>query len=141
SPVPAKDSMGMDYIPVYADESVASSKPGAVSIDPVVVQNMGVRTTKAVRMDLGRTIRAVGRVSIDEQRIAKLHPKVEGWVDSIRVDKTGETVKKNAILLSLYSPKLVATQQEYLLALENLENLKDSKFPDIVKNAQSLVKN
>lgn len=141
SPVPAKDSMGMDYIPVYADESRDSSKQGTVSIDPVVVQNMGVRTTEAVKMDLGRTVRAVGRVSFDEQRIAKLHPKVEAWVGSIRVDKTGETVKKNDILLNLYSPKLVATQQEYLLAINNLENLKDSKFPDIRQNAQSLVKN
>jgi len=138
SDVPAKDSMGMDYIPVFENEDVSSE--GSVSIDPVFAQNIGVRTSKAVRTDFGRTVRAVGRVSFDEQRIIHLHPKVDGWVDSIRVDKTGETVEKNDILLSLYSPKLVATQQEYLLALKNLEELEESKFEDIRVGAESLVK-
>jgi Cu(I)/Ag(I) efflux system membrane fusion protein len=139
SPTPAKDSMGMDYIPVYANGG-SSDAEGLVDIDPVVVQNMGIRTSKSVTKSLSKIVRTVGRVDFDEQRIARLHPKVEGWIESIRVDKTGEVVEKNDILLSIYSPKLVATQQEYLLALKNREVLKDSTFDDIRNGAESLVK-
>ncbi len=141
SPVPAKGSMGMDYLPVYADGSVSNSDlAGSVKIDPVVVQNIGVRTTIATRQSLSRTIRAVGRVDFEEEKMAHLHPKVEGWVEDIRVDKTGQNVAFDDILFSIYSPKLVSTQQEYLLALNNLEALKNSPFDDIKRGAEELVK-
>jgi len=130
SPVPAKDSMGMDYVPVYADNE-ASKVAGTVKIDPVVVQNIGVRTTIARRTSISRTIRAMGRVDFDEERMSRLHPKVEGWIEEIRVDKTGQVVAKDDILLSLYSPKLVSTQQEYLLALNSLATLSNSPFDEI----------
>jgi len=140
SPVPAKDSMGMDYLPVYEnDEAGSHDAAGTVQIDPVVVQNIGVRTAVAERRTIAHQIRAVGRVDFDEERMARLHPKVEGWIEQLRVDKTGENVAKNQILLSIYSPKLVATQQEYLLALNNLAALKDSPFEDIRRGAQELV--
>lgn len=139
SPVPAKDSMGMDYVPVFADNE-ASKVAGTVKIDPVVVQNIGVRTAIAKQTSISRTIRAVGLVAFDEQRISRLHPKVEGWIEEIRVDKTGETVAKGDILLSIYSPKLVSTQQEYLLALNNLSTLSKSPFDEIRRGAGELVK-
>lgn len=138
SQTPAKDSMGVDYVAVYADRD-ASSNPGTVTIDPVVVQNIGVRTAIATRKAMSRTVRAVGRVDFDEQRIARLHPKVEGWIEEIRVNRTGETVEQDAILLSVYSPKLVSTQQEYLLALNNYQALKDSSFDEIGAGAKSLM--
>ena len=140
SPMPAQDSMGMEYIPVYADAADQSGSAGTVTIDPVVVQNMGVRTAVATRQSLNRTIRAVGRVDYDEARMIRLHPKIEGWVDEIRIDKTGQPVAEDDILLTVYSPKLVSTQQEYLLALNNLTALKDSEFTDIKQGAQALVK-
>jgi membrane fusion protein, copper/silver efflux system len=139
SPVPTKDSMGMDYTPVYAGGASASENPGMVEIDPVVVQNIGVRTAFAQKKDLSRTVRAVGRVDFDEERMALLHPKVEGWIEELRVDKTGELVNENDVLLSIYSPKLVSTQQEYLLALNNLEALKKSQINEIKQGAQELV--
>ena len=138
SPTPAKDSMGMDYLPVYADGD-SSSNPGTVTIDPVVVQNIGVRTAIATQKAMSRTVRAVGRVDFDEQRMARLHPKVEGWIEEIQVDKTGESVEKDAILLSIYSPILVSTQQEYLLALNNVAALKDSAIEEIKEGARSLL--
>ena len=140
SPVPAKDSMGMDYVPVYADSAVDTAKAGTVEIDPVVVQNIGVRTMVAKRASLSRTIRAVGRVDFDEERMARLHPKVEGWIEEIRVNKTGEAVKEGDVLLSIYSPQLVSTQQEYLLALNNVVAVEKSSFDDIRRGAQELVK-
>jgi Cu(I)/Ag(I) efflux system membrane fusion protein len=139
SPVPAKDNMGMDYVPVYADGE-QSDVAGMVKIDPVVVQNIGVRTAFAKKMALGRTVRAVGLVSFNEESMVRIHPKVEGWVENVRVDKTGELVKKDDVLLTIYSPKLVSTQQEYLLALSNLAALEKSPFEQIRTGAQELVK-
>ena len=139
SPVPAQDSMGMDYVPVYADNE-SSDVAGTVKIDPVVVQNMGVRTAVAKYSAISRTIRALGRVDYDEENVVRLHPKVEGWIEEIFIDKTGQNIMEDDILLSIYSPKLVSTQQEYLLALNNLSALKKSPFAEIKKGAEDLVK-
>ncbi|MFV2056505.1 MAG: efflux RND transporter periplasmic adaptor subunit [Thiohalomonadales bacterium] len=143
SAVPAKDSMGMDYVPVYADiddgADRASDPSGTVRIDPVTVQNIGVRTVKAKQQELSRTVRAVGRVAYDEGRLSKLHPKTKGWIDTLMVNKTGSIVKKDDILLSIYSPQLVSSQEEYLLALKNKKVLSDSNFEDIRQGALDLV--
>lgn len=141
SPVPAKDEMGMDYIPVYPDNSASSSAPaGTVRIDPTVVQDIGVRTAKVERIMLSRHVRTVGRIALDEQRVARLHPKYDGWVQKLFVDATGEKVKKNTMLLAIYSPQVVATEDEYLLALTNEKKLKQSPFADVREGAQSLLR-
>ena len=140
SPAPAKDEMGMDYVPVYAEDSQPKeSKAGTVRIDPTVVQNIGVRTTVAQRATLSRNIRTIGRVTYDEQRVARLHPKYEGWVEKLFIDKTGDWVRKGDMLMSIYSPQLVATQEEYLLALNSAAKLKDSPFSDVRDGAESLL--
>ncbi|WP_036250010.1 efflux RND transporter periplasmic adaptor subunit [Methylobacter sp. BBA5.1] len=140
SPVPAKDAMGMDYVPVYAEDKTATDEPaGTVRIDPVTVQNMGVRTVIAKQTQLSHVVRAVGRVAYDEERLVRLHPKTEGWIETLRVDKTGQWVKKNEDLLSIYSPQLVASQQEYVLALNNLKVLEKSPIEDIRRGAEDLV--
>lgn len=112
--------------------------PGTVRIDPVTVQDIGVRTAFAMRKTLTRKVKSVGRVAYDEKLIARLHPKTEGWIDKLRVDETGMQVEKNANLLSIYSPKLVSTQQEYLLALDNLGALQNSVNSDIKRGAEEL---
>ena len=140
SPVPSKDAMGMDYVPVYADDQGEQKVPGLVKIDPVMVQNMGVRTTVAKISTLSHTIHTVGRVDYDEQRMARLHPKTDGWIEELYIDTTGERVKKDTILLNVYSPKLVSTQQEYLLALTSYNTLKDSPIVDIKRGAKNLLK-
>ena len=138
SPMPAKDQMGMDYIPVYADN--ANTGPaGTVSINPVVVQNIGVRTAAAERRTLAREIYTHGRVDYDEQRITRLHPKTQGWIEIQRIGTTGEAIAFDEILLSIYSPQLVSSQQEYLLALHNLETLSTSPFEDVSRGAADLV--
>lgn len=127
SPAPAQDEMGMDYIPVYADDKADAKTPsGLVKIDPTVVQDIGVRTVMVKRATLSRDIRTIGRVTYDEQRVTRLHPKYDGWVEKLFIDKTGEQVKKGTMLLSIYSPLLVSTQEEYLLALDNEVALKNS---------------
>ena len=140
SPVPAKDEMGMDYIPVYADKAANTNEAaGTVRIDPVTEQNIGVRTTTAKVQTLSREIRTVGRVDYNEERITRLHPKTEGWIEKLFIDKTGEQVRKDTILLSIYSPQLVSSQQEYLLALNNLKVFKDSPYEDIRRGAEEMV--
>ncbi len=89
---------------------------------------------------MSRHIRTIGRVTYDEQRVMRLHPKYDGWVEKLFIDKTGEHVKKDTMLLSIYSPLLVATQEEYLLALNNVARLKDSPFADVREGAVSLLR-
>ena len=143
SPLSAKDSMNMDYIPVYADSDSSSNTDnvpaGTVKIDPVTIQNIGVRTAIAEEKTMSRNIRAAGRVTYDEGRIVRLHPKVEGWIESLYINKVGDKVNKNVDLLSIYSPDLVASQQEYLLALNSLEILQKSPFEDIRRGAKDMV--
>ncbi len=140
SSTPMKDSMGMDYIPVYEPTGKAENIPvGTVAIDGVTQQNIAVRTAQAKRKTLSHIVRAVGRVAYDEERMLRLHPKTEGWIEHLNVDKTGQWVEKNTDLLSIYSPKLVTSQQEYLLALNNYQALKDSPIADISKGAKDLL--
>lgn len=142
SPVPAKDNMGMDYVPVYADGAAGKGDEpaGTVTIDPVMVQNIGVRTAKAERRELSADVFTVGRVEYDEDNLTRLHPKVEGWIEELYVEQTGSAVKRGTRLLSIYSPQLVATQEEYLLALKNLKTLQDSPYEDIRRGAEQLVR-
>ncbi|TFH11154.1 MAG: efflux RND transporter periplasmic adaptor subunit [Nitrosomonadales bacterium] len=142
SKVPAKDAMGMDYVPVYADSDTDENRApaGQVIIDPVTVQNIGVRTAIAEEKTLSHIIRAMGRVDFDEERMVRLHPKTEGWIQKLVVDKTGQWTKKGTELLAIYSPQLVSSQQEYLLALNNLKALEESPFKDIRQGAENLVK-
>ncbi|MBL4820603.1 MAG: efflux RND transporter periplasmic adaptor subunit [Gammaproteobacteria bacterium] len=139
SPVPAKDAMGMNYVPVFADGASNGGVIGTVVIDPVVVQNIGVRTAIATRTSLSRTVRAVGRVDFNEESMVRLHPRVEGWIEDLLVDRTGDLVNEGDALLSIYSPLLVSTQQEYLLALNNLAALEKSAFDEIRRGARDLI--
>lgn len=112
---PGKSPMGMDLVPVYAGVT-DSSEPGTVSIDPVTSQNIGVRTERVKRKRLTKEVRTVGRVDYDEKRVHHVNTKIEGWVEKLYVDFTGQKVKKDDYLLEIYSPRLVATQEEFLLA-------------------------
>lgn len=139
SPVPARDSMGMDYIPVCGEAGAGTSPAGTVRIDPATTQDIGVRLTTAVQKTLSRHITTVGRVTFDETKLVTLHPKVDGWVEKLFVDKTGESVKQDTMLLAFYSPELVATQEEYLLALANWQQLEDSPYADIRDGAKRML--
>ena len=100
---------------------------------------MGVRTSTVQRKSFARTVRALGRIDVNEERILRLHPKVEGWVEEIFIDKSGEMVAEDDILLGIYSPKLVATQEEYLLALAAQEAVTEFTIPEVRRGAEQLV--
>ena len=113
SPVPAKDSMGMDYIPVYADEAAVGA---VVSIDPAIVQNLGVRTEPVTRGKLWRRIDTVGSVAYDEHRVVHIHVRAEGWVEQLNTHFVGERVQAGDVLFEVYSPQLANAQAELLQA-------------------------
>jgi len=134
---PGKSSMGMDLVPVYADE--ANSSEGMITINPVVVQNMNVRTVPVQQKDLSATVNAVGRIEYDEQKLYNVNPKISGWVEQLFVDYTGKMVQRGQPLFSIYSPELVTTQQEYLLALKTQEKVGSSSFETIRDGGNSLL--
>lgn len=110
---------GMDLMPVRVDGQEA----GVVSIDPVTMQNIGVRTARVTVEALGRSVRTTGRFEANEQGLTAVSPKVGGWVERLYVDYEGARVRKGQPLLTIYSPELVSTQEEYLLALRHAERL------------------
>jgi len=134
-----KDRMGMDLVPVYEGEGTAGP-PGTITIDPATRQTIGVKTTTVVRGPLVRTIRTIGRVAYDETRVRRISPKVGGWVERQVVNFTGQLVEKGQFLLSIYSPDLVASQEDYLLALRYNSQLGQSPVSGIAAGAESLLR-
>jgi len=124
---PAQDSMGMDFIPVYTDEveAPASAVEGraAVVIPADRRQLLGVRSEPLTKAPLSRAIRTVGRIVPDERLLHHVHTKYDGFIEHVYVDFIGKYVKKGEPLLSIYSPDLYATQQEYLLARKAVREL------------------
>ncbi len=135
---PGKSPMGMDLVPVYADEEESPSAH-TIRIDPVTIQNMGIRTTVVVRGPLVKTIRTVGRIDYDEQLVTFIDTKFNGWIESLYVDETGQHVGKDERLFDVYSPELYAAQEEYLAAIRNLPLLEQSTFAPAREEAAKLV--
>ena len=122
SPVPKKDQMGMDYIAVYADEEPASATP-LVKLSLDKVQKLGVRTEDVALRDLRSTVRAVATVQANERLLHTVAPKFDGWVQKLYVNTTGQTVRRGEPLMDVYSPDLIAAQQEYLIARRGVDAL------------------
>ena len=110
---PRKDSMGMDMVPVYEGEDDS----GAISIDPVTTQNMGLRTAVVTKGPVRRNIRTVGAIDFNETALSEVTTKFKGWIEKLYVDSTGKQVHKGEPLFEIYSPELYSAQSEYVLAL------------------------
>ena len=115
SPVPKKDPMGMDYIPVYEGEDSAATDSG-ITVSAEKVQRSGVKSVVVARRVIGRTVRASGRIEVDERRVFTIAPKFEGWIERLHVNVTGQPVGRGQPLFEVYSPELVSAQREYALA-------------------------
>ena len=113
-----KSPMGMDLIPVYDEGGSAGDPVGTVRISPMVVNNLGVRTEPVIQGRLPNNITTVGYVQYNEDEMAHVHPRVEGWIEALYVKAEGEPVEKGKPLYTLYSPTLVNAQEEFLLALD-----------------------
>ena len=123
---------GNDLEPVYPED-------GMVQIPLDKQQLIGVRFGTVEYASTARTLRAVGKVAYDETRIARVQTKIEGWIDHVFVDFTGQLVEKGQPLFTLYSPEMLATQQEYLLALRAHETMQGSTMTGMLDYSHSLV--
>ena len=147
---------GMKLQPVYADGGAAAVSTGAnlkpasandistmevgtVQITPEKQQLIGVKYEQVELGGGSRTIRAVGKVAIDETRIGHVHTKVEGWIDKVFVDFTGKLVKKGQPMLTIYSPDMLASQRELLLAAKAKTIMRDSALPSGFDQSESLL--
>ena len=126
---------GMDMVPVYEGES---DREG-IKIDPVTVQNIGVKMETVEKRRLTKVIRTVGKIDLDETKVYSVNTKIMGWVEKLYVDYTGKVVREGDPLLELYSPELVSTQEEYLQALRYRDRLRMSSLEEARSGADALV--
>ena len=129
--------MDMDLVPVYADDDGVEGS-STIRISQEKQQAIGVRVGKAEMRDLTKTIRTVGRVTFDETLQAQVHAKFEGYVERLDVDYTGKAVRRGQPLLSIYSPELLATQEEYLIAVRARRQLQKSTNPEVARGGVDL---
>ena len=114
--------MDMDLVPKYAGDSAGGNSEGGISIDPRVVQNLGVRTAKAERGRLWRRIDTVGYVRADDNRVEVLQARVNGWIEALHARALNDPVKRGQLIAEVYSPDLYVAQEEFLLALKHPED-------------------
>ncbi len=117
----------------------AEGTSGTVTIPPDRLQTIGVKYQEVARRPLDKVIRTVGRVAVDERRLAKVTIKFHGWIEELFVSATGDHVNKGQRLFTIYSPDLVATQEEYLLALQSRKQLGESEIPEVAAGSKDLL--
>lgn len=131
---PGKSPMGMDLVPAYEEEEGESSSK-TVTVDPVMVQNMGVRVANVEKTTLTRLIRTIGEIDVAEDQISVVNLRFSGWIEEIYADQTGQAVRRGQALFSIYSPELVSAQKEYLIAYNT-----GGKASDLTKSAAERVR-
>ena len=134
---PGKSPMGMDLVPVYADEVAAD---GGVRVSRGFLQNFAVRTAEVHRGTLPVSIRTVGILAHNEEGVVSVQTKYDGWIEQASVNNVGETVARGDVLFEIYSPQLVTTQREFLGAMDYVRRLRDGgAYPEAIERAQSLL--
>lgn len=136
-PVPTPKSAGG---PMETTSTTTGMPDTAFKISPEKQQLIGVQYGTVEYQTISKSLRAVGKVAYDETKISRINPKIEGWIENVYVDFTGKLVQKGQPMLSIYSPDLVSTQEEYLLAIKGRRQLGESPFPEAVNFSESLVK-
>ncbi|MFZ2053429.1 MAG: efflux RND transporter periplasmic adaptor subunit [Candidatus Aminicenantales bacterium] len=134
---PGKSKMGMDLVPVYEGEEAGGA--GSITINPAVQQNMNLRTAPVERRDISVVIRSFGTVTYAQDNEFSVNTKIGGWIEKLHVNTVGQRVRRGDPLLEIYSPELVSTQEEYLLALRNQEKLAESPYENIRQNAARML--
>ncbi len=121
------------------EETTGPARDASIVIDPATIQNIGVLTATVRERPLTRSIRTVGHLDYNEEMFSRINVKYPGWIERLYVNETGQQVRAGDPLLDIYSPELVAAQEEYLLAFQHLKNLEGSAFENIAKGAESLL--
>ena len=128
---------GMKLVPVYADgtQGFATDTPSAAEQQ----QLAGVRYEEAAFSTVQDSLRAVGRVTADESRMMRIQSRTDGWIDTVQADYTGKYIAKGDPLLTFYSPELLGSEQEFLLALKAHQTMQASSMADSSTNSHALV--
>ena len=130
---------GNELEPVYAEGAAAPAvPPGTIQVSPERQQLIGVTFATAQLETSGRLIRTVGRVSFDETRVAHVHTRIEGWIEKVFVDFTGYLVTKGEPMLTIYSPEMLASQQELLLAARARDLMRSNPLASAAQHGESL---
>lgn len=132
------DIKGLTMESIQKEGKMQEVTPGAVQISPERQQLIGVKIGKVEMRPLEKIIRTVGRVDYDERKVVTVSPKIGGWIEDLYVDFTGRFVRQGEPLLTIYSPELVSTQEEYLIALRAKKDLVKSPFPEVAASGNSL---
>ena len=132
------DMEGLTMESVKKEGKMVELTPGTVNLSPDRQQLIGVKIGTVEPRRMEKLIRTTGRVDYDEKRLVTISPKIGGWVEDLYVDFTGAYVKKGQPLLTIYSPELVSTQEEYLVALKAKEGFMKSPFPEVASSGNTL---
>jgi Cu(I)/Ag(I) efflux system membrane fusion protein len=116
SPIPKKDSMGMDYIPVYEGED---ADDGSIKLSPGKIQRTGVKSEPAAQRVIRTAIRAPGTIQLDERRVSVISMRSESWVQKVADVTTGSRVKKDQPLMEIYSPAISSAAAEYIATIQS----------------------
>jgi len=133
-----EEMKGLTMESIQKEGKMKEVAPGTIQITPERQQLIGVKFGTVEMRPLEKVIRTVGRVDYDERKVVTISPKIGGWIEDLYIDFTGRFVKKGEPLLTIYSPELVSTQEEYLIALRARKDLIKSPFPEIVESGNSL---
>jgi RND family efflux transporter MFP subunit len=141
---PGKAPDGMDLVPKYAGEeagavSMQDMAPGSVMLNSAMQQLIGVRYTEVRRAHMERTVRTVGLLQMNDEKISRIHVKIAGWIQKVYLNFVGKLVKEGQPLFTLYSPDLVSTEQEYLIALKGQEYMSKAPYTDAATGANALL--
>ncbi len=132
------DIRGLTMESIQKEGKMQEVSPGAVQISPERQQMIGVKIGKVEMRPLEKIIRTVGRVDYDERKVHMVSLKIGGWIEDLYVDFTGRFVRQGEPLLTIYSPELVSTQEEYLIALRARKDLAKSPFSEVAASGHSL---
>jgi Cu(I)/Ag(I) efflux system membrane fusion protein/cobalt-zinc-cadmium efflux system membrane fusion protein len=131
---------GMKLVAVSGPASADAGADGVIRIDPVQVQNIGVVSEPALRGEIARTVRTVGVLDFNADRITWINTKFSGWIEKVHVNYVGQEVRRDEPLFEIYSPELVTTQEEYLRALDYRASLEGSERGETLRQAESLLR-
>jgi RND family efflux transporter MFP subunit len=138
---PGKDSMGMEMVPFASGAAAETGLPGlaTVAISPGDRQRMNLKLATAEMKNLSRRLRTSARIVADETRLFRVTAKIDGYVEKLFVNASGQRVRRGQPLLSIYSPELVASQQEFLSALAMAKQMGQSPDPLAAENGRGLL--
>jgi multidrug efflux pump subunit AcrA (membrane-fusion protein) len=142
SDTPGKDSMGMDMVPFEVEPTASGGVPGLapVSITESHQKHMNLATSEVEMRHLARDVRTSARITPDETRLHHVTTKIDGWIEDLYVSALGQSVRRGQPLMTIYSPEVLATQQEYLSALAASRRLAGSTVPGVARGGDELLR-